>query len=213
MEKTTAVFAVFVLLCLAMDATADTSFLVKVGVDAAKFNQEDRTNKYGLSAGVGGHVDRSFNRGVVLGGQLEVSYVQRGSDAVVNDNLQSSIRMHYLDWVLTARPAMRFGVVEPYVLLGAGLCVLMNAKNRNDSNVTEDITGNLHRVDVLLAMGAGVAYRPFAVRSSGFGLDALFIEARYERGLVDIDTMDLGIENRNAALLLGASFALGAPRR
>jgi hypothetical protein len=139
--------------------------------------------------------------------------VQRGSNAVVDDVLQSSTRLHYLDASLLARPTLRFDQVGAYVLLGAGVCILMSANSKNRDGMTQDVSDYFHRIDTALVMGAGAMFRPFTKKQGALRVNALFVEARYELGLVDVDPEDLGFKNRTLALLLGVSIALTSSDR
>ena len=210
MKTTCIIVSMLTILGLATGARADSSWFIQGGVDGAKFNQDYRTNKYGLLAGVGGHIGKPLSERLLLGGQLELSYVQRGTKAVVNDVLQSNIRLHYLDATLLARPTVRFDQVGAYALLGAGICVLMSANDKNENGMSQDIIDSLHRIDASLVMGAGMMFRPVAKSQGPLRIDSFFVEARYELGLVDVDTADLGFKNRTLALLLGVAFALSS---
>src|SRR5215211_6324011 len=46
-------------------------------------------------------------------------------------------------------------------------------------------------------------------RISRYG-PTLFLEVRHQRGLIDVDTMDLGLKNRTTSFLVGLSVVLGS---
>lgn len=124
--------------------------------------------------------------------------------------LHDRVRQHYLDVTLAARPEVRLGPARIYLLLGGGLNVLVHADDENAAGVHRDVTDELHRIDVALLAGGGVAMDLPRRRLRPFRLGAVFLEARHDRGLIDIDTRNLGFRNRSSSLMLGFTFVLTA---
>jgi hypothetical protein len=195
----------------AMPATAEVMFgaAVKGGLDAATLSKEFRVARYGFSGGVSGGLQRPFTGGFSLGGQLDLLYTTRGADVIVDDVLQGRFRQHYFDVVLAARPELQLGRVSGYLLAGGSLNLLVNAKSENATGMSMDITSDLRRSDLSLVVAAGVALRLAPRSKRAFGLGTMFLEARHDHGLIDIDPMDGGFKNRTTSFMLGISFVVG----
>ena len=191
-------------------AETELGLSVKGGFDAARLSNDFYTNRYGFSGGFAGYLDWSLTDQFWLAGQLELLYVPRGAEVVVDDMLQGKVRQHYFDIIVAAHPRVRLGPVSIYLMLGGGVNLLIGANDENASGVPRDITDDLHRVDVALLVGAGVAMHIPRRRLGPFGLDAVFLEVRHDRGLIDIDTMDIGLGNRTSSLMLGVSLVVGS---
>jgi opacity protein-like surface antigen len=110
--------------------------------------------------------------------------------------------------MVAARPAARFGRASVYLLLGAGLNLLVDANKENVSGAKQDITGELHRVDVALLAGAGFALHLPRQVLGPLRLDGVLLEARHDHGLLDTDAVNGGFKNRTSSVMLGLSFAL-----
>lgn len=202
---------ILVILATPFTASADSELGValKGGPNTATLSANNRFGRHGFSGGVASHLRWPLAERVSLAGQVELLYVARGAEAIFNDVLAAKFRQHYLDVTLAARPAVRLGPASLYLLLGGGLNVLVSASREDPSGVKEDTTDGLRRLDVALLVGAGVAWHLPRRDVGPFHLGAAFLEARHDRGLIDIDRMDGGFENRASSLMLGLSFVLG----
>jgi Outer membrane protein beta-barrel domain len=191
-----------------VSAESELGIAAKSGPNAAALAAENRTVRYGVSGGLAGYLRWPLSDQFSVAGQIEMLYTPRGTDVIIDDELLGRFRQHYLDLAVTARPAARLGPASFYLVLGGGLNLLLSANRKDPSGESQDITDGLRRVDVALIAGAGVAFH-FSRRDLGpFQLDTLFLEARHEHGLISVDAMNDGIENRNSSLMLGVSFVL-----
>jgi hypothetical protein len=197
---------------LLVSAESETGLALKGGLDAATLNKEYRVNRYGSTGGVAGYLQWPLADRFSLAGQIELLYTPRGAEVIFEGVPQGKIRQHYLDVMVAARPAVRLGPASIYLLLGGGLNVLVSANDENAAGVPRDVTDDLHRIDMTLLAGAGLALHLPRRGLGPFRLGTVFLEARHDRGLIDIDTQDLGFKNRSSSLLLGLSFALSGER-
>jgi hypothetical protein len=122
---------------------------------------------------------------------------------------QGESRQHYIDLIFMMRPEARFGSLSAYLLLGGGLNLLMSANKDNVSGAMTDITDDLHRIDIALLGGIGLALRFSSDEARAFRLSSIFLEARHDIGLLDTDAINGGFKNRTSSLMLGLSFAVG----
>jgi len=180
------------------------------GLDAANLGTENRVNRYGFTGGFAFYLQWPFADRFSIATQLDLLYVPRGANVVDAGMQLGEFRQHYLDVAITARPGMRFGSMSTYLLLGGGPSILYSASKKEGSTPAQDITGLLRRVDVVLRVGAGVAVHLPPRRLGPFHLDTVFLEARYDRGLIDADAVSGGFDNRTTSLMLGLSFALAS---
>ena len=178
-------------------------------------NQLSRRSRYGLSGGVAGSLHWPLVERYLLAGQVELLYAQRGSQAFFEDEYIGTVRTHYAGIALAARPEVRLGTVRVYLLLGGTMSFLLSANTKNASGMTRDVTGDLHRTDLALLAGAGVAWHLLHRRPGPLRLGTIFVEVRHDHGLSDLDAVIGGFKNRSSSLMLGLSFAVGppAPRR
>lgn len=190
-------------------AESELDLALKAGPNAATLAANNRFNRYGFSGGLSGHLQRPIANRFLLGGQMELLYTPRGAEAKVDGQLIGKSREHYLDIVLAARPAARLGPASVYLLLGGGLNFLVSANQENAAGAKQDITGDLHRIDVALLGGAGVAVHLPHQEFGPFRLGTAFLEARHDIGLMDTDALNGGFKNRTSSLMLGLSFVLG----
>ncbi|HWO23478.1 MAG TPA: porin family protein [Kofleriaceae bacterium] len=181
----------------------------KGGANAARHAEESRFNRYGISGGIAGQLQWGLSERFALGGQLDLLYSPRGAKIISLDEYLGQIREHYLDLAVAARPEAKLDPVSVYLLLGGELNVLMSANQENAVGAKQDITDALRRIDVTLLIGAGAALHLSGPTLGPFRLNTIFLEARYERGLIDTIVGSDGFQNRTASLMLGLSFALG----
>lgn len=175
----------------------------------------DLHSRYGFSGGLAGGLRRPLVDGYFLAGQIEFLYTPRGTRATFEGEELGKLRYHYLDVILAVRPEARLGPITVYLLLGAGLDLLMNASIESPSGMKADITDDLHRVDVALLAGAGVALPLSRGEGGALRFSTVFLEARHDHGLLDTDAVNGGFKNRASSLMLGVSLALssGSPTK
>jgi Outer membrane protein beta-barrel domain len=181
----------------------------KGGPNAATFPEENRTHRYGLAGGLAGYLEWGPGAPWSFGAQLELLYSPRGATIHFEGEELGRSREHYLDLIIAARPGVRRGIASVYLLVGGGLSFLLSANREDASGPPDDITDGLRRVDVTLLAGAGAALHLPPTKLGPFYMGTVFIEARYERGLIDT-VADGGYQNRTFSVMLGLSFALSS---
>jgi hypothetical protein len=200
------------LLLVSQQASAEPRIgaALKGGLDAATLAEDNRSDRYGFTGGVSGYLLQSLTGSFFMGGQLDLLYTSRGADVVSDGKSLGETRLQYFDILLAARPEKRFGPVSVYLLVGGGLNILLNASQVDSLGGEQDIIDGLHRVDVELLGGAGVALQ---LPRRGFRpvyLGAFFLEARRDYGLIGIDAVNGGFVNRTSSLMFGLSFELSS---
>lgn len=204
---------------LVLGATASTvhaqpqlDISIKSGLDNA-YTTGATTSKahiYGFSGGLASYLRWSLSRRVSLGVQVDLLYTPRGIHFVESGERVALRRQHYIDVGAMVRPEVDIGPFDVYALLGASWNILLHAKLENFSPPREDdVTSFVSRHDLALAVGAGIAVRLPRHQLGPFRFDAVFLEARHDRGLIDIATSS-DVRNRATSLLLGVSFAFGS---
>lgn len=190
------------------NAQPELSISLKGGSSAAVWNREAHNHTYGLSGGLAGDLVWPIGSRFSLGGQLALLYVPRGTESIssMTGEFLGAFRLHYFDVSAALRPQVRVGSFSAYFLLGSSWGILLDAYSE-----TRNVTDLLRRHDVALLAGMGGA---FDLPRRGFGpfrLGTVFLEARYDRGLFDIEPAeDSSIKNRTTSIMLGLSFALGS---
>jgi hypothetical protein len=191
-------------------ADSELNLVIKGGPDAATLEHDNRENRYGFSGGISAYSRSQATERLFAGAQLELLYTQRGAEIVLDGMKEGESRSHYMDLVLAVRPGIRLGPADIYLLLGGSLSYLIVA-NKSVSGMNQDITGDLHRIDVALLAGAGLALHLPRQDLGPLHLGTVFLEARHDIGLLDTDAVNGGYKNRSSSLMLGLSFILGAP--
>lgn len=197
------------LICLPARADSILDLALKGGLNSSVLEHDNRVGRYGFSGGVAGHLSVASIDRFSLAGQLEMLYTPRGANVVFEGESLGGSREHYMDIVLAARPTVQLGRVGIYLLLGGGLNVLLTANKHDAMGTEQNITDDLHRLDVSLLGGVGVAATLSSGDSSSFHLDTVFLEARHDIGFLEVDAVNGGYKNRTSSLMLGVSFALG----
>jgi opacity protein-like surface antigen len=141
--------------------------------------------RVGWTAGAG--VGFQLHEFVATG--IELIYSNRGPNVTSETTGDSWYSMDYLEIsaVVRASPPLP-GKVTPYLSLGPSLAILLDADIHEPDNRQIDITNRAARVDVGLILGIGAAIN---VSRSGSAL----IEARYNLGLRNLNTLDASEEN------------------
>jgi hypothetical protein len=204
---------VIILLCSTRlsEAQPEPSLSLKAGPNAAAWDGERHEHIYGFSGGLAGDLRWPFGAGFSLGGQLALLYVPRGTESFsqMTGELLATVHQHYFDMAVAIRPEARVGSVGVYLLLGGSWSILLNANAVDDRGRRVDV--DLRRHDVALLAGLGGALHLPSHRLGSFRLDTVFLEARYDRGLLDfIPADDSSRKNRTTSLMLGVSFVLGS---
>jgi hypothetical protein len=201
-----------ILLCLPRLSEAqpdELSLSLKAGANAAAWDSEFAEHKYGFAGGLAGDL-RWFRARFSLGAQMALLYMPRGTkgfDPTTGEFL-ATFRQHYFDTAVAFRPEARVGSVGVYLLLGGAWSILLNA-NAVDYRGRK-VNVDIRRHDVALLAGLGGALHLPSHRLGPFHLGTVFLEARYDRGLLDFIPDDGSRKNRTTSLMLGVSFALGS---
>lgn len=205
------IIAFFWLIPRPANADPELSAALKAGPNAATLAHDNRVSRYGFSGGLEGDLQWPLSDRFLLAGQLELLYTPRGAEAILEGEYLGQVRLHYLDVMVAARPEVRLGPAGLYLLLGGGLNFLVSANKENASGAEQDITGDLHRIDVALLGGAGITLHLPRRELGPFHLGRVFLEARHDVGLLETDAVNGGYKNRTSSLMLGLSFEVGAP--
>jgi hypothetical protein len=120
----------------------------------------------------------------------------------------ATFRQHYFETAIAFRPEARVGSVDVYLLLGGSWSILLNANSVNARGMKRDEGFRRHDVALLAGLGGALHLPPH--RLGPFRLGTVFLEARYDRGLLDFIPDDGSRKNRTTSLMLGVSFALGS---
>jgi hypothetical protein len=142
---------------------------------------------------------------------MALLYMPRGTESIsqMTGEYLGTYRQHYFDIAVAIRPEVRIGSVDVYLLLGGSWSILLNAYSVDYMGRKDDRDFRPH--DVALLAGLGGALRLPPHRLGPFRLGTVFLEARYDRGLLDFARADdLSLRNRASSLMLGVSFALGS---
>lgn len=195
---------------LPADAEPELAVLGKGGLCAATFNRDNRFHRYRATGGLGGYLEYSLSRVFSLGSEVSLLYTPRGARIEFDGESLGESRLGYVDLLFAARPTVRLGRGSAYLLLGGALSLLVNAQDEDQTGMSRDVADELHRVDVALLVGAGATLhlRPRAMGPLSLG--SVFVEARHDHGLRDVDKLDLGFRNRTTSLMLGVGFVLAS---
>jgi hypothetical protein len=204
---------IIILICLPRlsEAQPELNLSLKAGPNAAIWDREHHDHKYGLSGGLAGDLRWPFGGRFSLGGQLALLYVPRGTKSFspTTGEFLGTYYQRYFDITIAIRPEARVGSVGVYLLLGGSWSILLNAYSVDDRGRRDD--RDFRRHDVALLAGLGGALQLPSHRLGPFRLGTVFLEARYDRGLLDFAPADdLSLKNRATSLMLGVSFALGS---
>jgi hypothetical protein len=204
---------VAILLCLShlSEAQPELSLSLKAGPNAAVWGREPDEHNYGFCGGLAGGLRWPLGARFSLGAQVALLYMPRGTELFdrVTGEFGGTYRQHYSDIAATIYPEVRFGLIGVYLLLGGSWSILLNANAVDFLGRKRDV--DLRRHDVALLAGLGGALHLPSHRLGPFRLGTVFLEARYDRGLLDFaPEEDLSLKNRTTSLMLGVSFALGS---
>jgi hypothetical protein len=181
------VFAALLETAAAFAQPSELTLSLKGGADAATQAHEFRINRYGFTGGIASSLRWRIASRILLGGQAELLYVPRGSKTFFEAENIGQFREHYVDPTLAARPEMRLGSVGMYLLIGGSLSYLMHASRDDQAGSDQDVTVGLHKIDLSVLGAVGIA-RHLPRRDAGpFHLGTVFLEARYDIGLLDVD--------------------------
>lgn len=201
------------LLCLPhlSRAQPELSFSLKAGPNAAIWDNEHHEHKYGFCGGLAGDLRWPFEPRFSLGAQLALLYMPRGTESIdpFTGMFLAAWRQHYFDIAVAIRPEARVGSVGVYLLLGGSWSILLNANRVDFLGRKDDV--DFRRNDVALLAGLGGALHLPSHRLGPFRLGTVFLEARYDRGLLHLGRGDdSSPKNRTTSLMLGVSFVLGS---
>jgi hypothetical protein len=204
---------IIIFLCLPRlsEAQPELSLSLKAGPNAAAWDREYHEHVYGFSGGLAGDLRWPFGARFSLGAQIALLYMPRGTESFsrMTGELLATVRQHYFDMAVAIRPEARVGSVGVYLLLGGSWSILLNANAVDFLGRKDDF--DIRRHDLALLAGLGGALHLPSHRLGLFRLDTVFLEARYDRGLLDfIPADDSSRKNRTTSLMLGVSFALGS---
>lgn len=205
---------IIILLCLARlsEAQPELSLSLKAGPNAAVWDREHHEHKYGFCGGLAGDLRWPLGARFSLGAQMALLYMPRGTESIsqMTGEFLATFHQHYFDVAVAIRPEARVGPVGVYLLLGGSWSILLlNAYSVDYMGRKDD--RDFRRHDVALLAGLGGALDLPSHRLGPFRLGTVFLEARYDRGLLHLDRADdSSPKNRTTSLMLGLSFVLGS---
>ena len=204
---------IIILLCLPRlsEAQPELSLSLKAGSNAAVWDREHHEHNYGFCGGLAGDLRWPLGARFSLGAQMALLYMPRGTESIdpTTGEFVATFRQHYFDIAVAIRPEARVGPVDVYLLLGGSWSILlMNAYSVDYLGRKDD--RDFRRHDMALLAGLGGALHLPSHRLGPFRLGTVFLEARYDRGLLDFLPDDGSAKNRTTSLMLGVSFALGS---
>lgn len=208
---------VVTLLCLPRlsEAQPELSLSLKAGPNAAVWDKEHHEHNYGFGGGLAGDLRWPVGTRFSLGAQMALLYMPRGTESIsqMTGEYLGTYRQHYFDIAVAIRPEVRIGSLGVYLLLGSSWSILMNAYSVDARGRKDDLDAYIRRHDIALLAGLGGALHLPSHRLGPFRLDTVFLEARYDRGLLDFARQDdFSAKNRTTSLMLGVSFVLGPKR-
>src|SRR5262245_37855488 len=122
---------IVVLFCLPRlsEAQPELSLSLKAGPNAAIWDREYHEHNYGFSGGLAGDLRWSFGARFLLGAQLALLYMPRGTEQFdpFTGEFLATFRQHYFDIAVAIRPEARVGSVGVYLLLGGSWSILLKA--------------------------------------------------------------------------------------
>lgn len=184
---------------------------VKVGSSVATQSTEapfgnnlEASHKTGLLVGAAVIIDMSklgmLGQSIHLALQPEVLTVSKGTNIDFAGEKIGAYHLRYVEIPLLVRAA--FSVtpeIAPYLTVGPGLAILVNAELENSRGDREGVGDGIRNFDFGIIAGAGMSVDLAAIGG------ALNLEARYDLGLLNINGTGMGgyVKNRGFAFMAG----------
>jgi hypothetical protein len=143
---------------------------------------------------IGGFATIDFGAPVLV--QPELTYVQKGASAEINDS-DITQKLDYIEIPVLVKYKIPAGGFSPNLFAGPALGFNINAERSNGD--TQDISDSTSGTEFGLYLGAG----------ADFGLSAgtLSVDARYNLGLSNILDTDGDASQNNQGFMITAGFA------
>jgi len=177
-------------------AMFDRSWGAKAGVSVADADVSDiegtfsSSNKTGFAGGLFFH-----NYWGILGGQLEASYIQKGTKEATTGSVIDEVetKLDYLELAALLKAGLPLGIVRPGVFGGIGFDIKLSC------SVAGVDCDNVKSTDWVGILGGDVGVY--------FGSFAIWGDARYNIGLSDISEIsDLEYKNQGWTFQAGIGF-------
>ena len=177
-------------------AMFDRSWGAKAGISVADADVSDiegtfsSSNKTGFAGGLFFH-----NYWGILGGQLEASYIQKGTKEASTGSIvdDSEIKLDYLELAALLKAGLPLGIVRPGVFGGVGFDIKLSCSVGGSD--CEDVKST----DFVGILGGDIGVY--------FGSFAIWGDARYNIGLSDIsDISDFEYKNQGWTFQAGVGF-------
>jgi hypothetical protein len=175
----------------------DKSWGAKAGVSVATADLGEigdtfsKSNQTGFAGGLFAH-----NYWGILGGQLEASYIQKGTK-VTETSLSESTKLGYIELAALLKAGIPLGIVRPGLFGGIGFDIKVSCSHGDLSDFCDDVKST----DWVGILGGDV----------GVYFDAFSIwgDARYNIGLNDIsEVSDLEYKNQGWTFQAGVGFPM-----
>jgi hypothetical protein len=177
-------------------AMFDRSWGAKAGVSVADADVKDiegtfsSSNKTGFAGGLFIH-----NYWGILGGQLEASYIQKGTKGETGGSIVDDVetKLDYLELAALLKAGLPLGIVRPGVFGGVGFDIRLSC------SVDGSDCDNVKSTDFVGILGGDIGVY--------FGSFAIWGDARYNIGLSNIsDISDLEYKNQGWTFQAGVGF-------
>ena len=183
-------------------AMFDRSWGAKAGVSVADADISSpgqtfsKSNQTGFAGGLFIH-----NYWGILGGQLEASYVQKGTEGSSSSStelISGKTKLDYLELAALLKAGLPLGIVRPGVFGGIGFDIKLSCSDES-SVAIEPFCENVKSTDWVGILGGDVGVY--------FGSFAIWGDARYNIGLSDISEIsDLEYKNQGWTFQAGVGF-------
>lgn len=167
-------------------------------------------SKNSFAAGLSSHHRLYATEAMQLGIQPELFFVRRGAKGEYEDRIIGTWQLSYIELPVLARMLFPLsGAVEPYVVAGPRLGVLLSAESTDVNGNVRDESDGTNFFDFGFSAGAGALFH------AGSHV-TLSLEGRYDQSLMNrIDSVETTADQRHRAffLMLGLSMGIGSTTR
>jgi len=181
-------------------AMFDRSWGAKAGVSVSSASIDDiggtldKSNQTGFAGGLFFH-----NYWGIIGGQLEASYIQKGTK-VSEGSLEESSKISYIELAALLKAGLPLGIVRPGLFGGVGFDIKTSCSGPAD--VEDVFCDSIKSTDWVGILGGDVIVY--------LGSFSVFGDARYNIGLGDISEWeDLSYKNQGWTFQAGVGFNAG----
>ena len=207
---------VLILITTAVHAGPNNSMGIKVGLNIANAAGRDADGMEALTVmQIGGFHVLHINRFLAI--QTEFLYSQKGTmmtSEVIEQGIPVTVeeryKLNYLEIPLLIKLNMPVGdIMTPNIYAGPAMGIKLSSKyqisatayayGQSASVTLEEDLEEISPFDVGLALGGGLDFH--------FGSTCFIIDARYTKGLTQIDTSEANLDSKNSVFSISAGLA------